>query len=209
MMKVNLVACNNRPIIHDSVQCLIRACLHRYNFQLLVSWGVESMIDRTRAMMATQFLDSDNDILFFLDDDILYNPEDIQLIIDDCIEKETIVAAPYLLKKPGRVLALRPLDLKQEFFIGPEKGCLQEIRYAATGFMAIPRKVIADVAATMERCNKGRDSELFPMFLPMVYEGDYLSEDFAFCQRARALGYKVWLDSRIKIGHVGTFVYSP
>lgn len=34
-----------------------------------------------------------------------------------------------------------------------------------------------------------------------------LGEDFSFCLRARQLGYRIWCDSSIKLGHVGTAVY--
>jgi hypothetical protein len=33
--------------------------------------------------------------------------------------------------------------------------------------------------------------------------GDYLSEDYTFCRRWRAIGGEVWLDTRSKLMHVG------
>jgi hypothetical protein len=33
--------------------------------------------------------------------------------------------------------------------------------------------------------------------------GDYLSEDYTFCRRWRALGGEVWLDTRSKLMHIG------
>lgn len=35
----------------------------------------------------------------------------------------------------------------------------------------------------------------------------YLSEDYCFCQKARAIGLKVWLNPWMKLQHVGTFVF--
>jgi hypothetical protein len=39
----------------------------------------------------------------------------------------------------------------------------------------------------------------------MIEEGTgiYLSEDFAFCHRWRALGGKIWLDTASKLTHTG------
>lgn len=34
-----------------------------------------------------------------------------------------------------------------------------------------------------------------------------LGEDLAFCVRARKLGYEIWCDSTIDIGHVGTHIF--
>ena len=36
----------------------------------------------------------------------------------------------------------------------------------------------------------------------------YLSEDWAFCDRARKLGFKVWLDPSIFINHVGEYSWN-
>ena len=35
----------------------------------------------------------------------------------------------------------------------------------------------------------------------------YLSEDFAFCQRWRALGGKIWLDTKSRLTHTGVYSY--
>lgn len=42
-----------------------------------------------------------------------------------------------------------------------------------------------------------------PAFAPLSWAG----EDVAFCYRVKLLGEKIWCDSRISCGHVGTFVY--
>ncbi len=35
--------------------------------------------------------------------------------------------------------------------------------------------------------------------------GDYLSEDYAFCRRWRAIGGTVWLDAQSRLTHVGPY----
>ena len=34
-----------------------------------------------------------------------------------------------------------------------------------------------------------------------------MGEDFLFCDRARELGYEVWIDPTIKLGHMGIHEY--
>lgn len=34
--------------------------------------------------------------------------------------------------------------------------------------------------------------------------GNYLSEDWMFCRRAKALGYDIWVDGRVLLNHTGT-----
>jgi len=44
--------------------------------------------------------------------------------------------------------------------------------------------------------------------LPMIYRGEYISEDFSFCQRSIEKGYKIYADPSIKLGHQGPYLYS-
>jgi hypothetical protein len=52
---------------------------------------------------------------------------------------------------------------------------------------------------------------MFPFFLPMIRrieEGHwYLAEDYAFCQRARDCGYRIFADASIRLWHIGTYRY--
>ncbi len=34
-----------------------------------------------------------------------------------------------------------------------------------------------------------------------------MGEDYLFCDRARAIGYEVWIDPTIKLGHMGVQEY--
>ncbi len=44
--------------------------------------------------------------------------------------------------------------------------------------------------------------------LPMVYKNEYVSEDFSFCEKARQIGYKIYAEPSIKLGHQGTYFYT-
>jgi hypothetical protein len=45
------------------------------------------------------------------------------------------------------------------------------------------------------------------LFLPMVFNKRYMSEDFAFVHRWRAIGGKAWVDPTVDLKHVGAFVW--
>jgi hypothetical protein len=36
----------------------------------------------------------------------------------------------------------------------------------------------------------------------------YLAEDFAFSERARQCGYKIWADTRVRLTHIGSYAYT-
>jgi hypothetical protein len=45
------------------------------------------------------------------------------------------------------------------------------------------------------------------MFDFLVTDEGYIGEDFLFCDRARELGFEVWVDPTITLGHMGVQEY--
>lgn len=87
------------------------------------------------------------------------------------------------------------------------------LKYAATGFLHVRRSVFVRMAYELDlpRCNEKPDSLVLPFFLPLVV-GDvgqkrYLGEDYAFCERAGAIGVPVFADTRIRLWHFGDYPY--
>lgn len=95
-----------------------------------------------------------------------------------------------------------------------------EIRYLGSGFMAAHRRVFESMVARAGEFPEGsnynvplchpQDLQYWPWFQPFWAKNDagewiYLSEDWAFCNRARAFGHKVWLDPSIFIDHKGEY----
>jgi len=210
VFKVQITVCTNRGMSAQFVTCLLGA--HSTpDIEISVAFGIESLIDRARAVMATRFLKTDNSVMIFIDDDIVnWSMDDISQIVSDVQEKQSIVGGSYSIKNAeGPRLCAVGIDPGDHIArdIGPQDG-LVEVRWTATGFMAVPRKVLEDVAATLPLVSGYGKQTLYPMFQPFVHEGVYLSEDYSFCQRARDLNHKIWLDPRIILGHVGNFVYN-
>ena len=206
MTSVQIIVCTNRGMDPRFVTCL----LHARHPEISITFGIESLIDRSRSVMATKFLDGNSDICLFIDDDIIgWSIEDINQIVADVVETGSIVGGCYSIKNVAnpRICALGIDKGTGSFDIGPQNG-LVEVKYVATGFMAIPRKILAELATKLPKVNAYGDLPMHPFFQPFVHEGIYLSEDYAFCQKARELGYKIWLDPRIILGHIGSFVYN-
>ncbi len=82
-----------------------------------------------------------------------------------------------------------------------------EMRHVATGFFAVHRRVIAAMVETLPECNSNVPWRFWPLFGfgwepdPVAGGTNNLSEDYWFCNRARELGFKVWLDMSTCIGH--------
>ena len=70
------------------------------------------------------------------------------------------------------------------------------VQVAATGsaFLLIHRRVI-------EAVREARVSKAFPWFQETELDGDPVGEDITFCLRAGMLGFPIFVDTRVKVGH--------
>lgn len=163
-----------------------------------------SAIDQGRCAIAQEALDNGYEHLVWIDADVAFWPYDIEKIIN---HKLPFVSAPYTVKGwPS--LTTEFVDKKVEL---GEKGGLYEINYGATGFMYTHRSVYEKMAKElkMEKVKIwGGQYNVYPYFYPMLIDGEYLGEDFAFCRRLRQIGIKLYCDTTIRLAHIGKYSYS-
>jgi hypothetical protein len=167
--------------------------------------------------------------LLWVDSDVGFNHQDLlrmidadldvvagiyplkQILLPDYIPAQT--SAQFLARYMTYAFARLPSDI-----VIPPDGFL-EVDFAPTGFMLIKREVLVkmmehypqlkyidgvwtgDLAKMMERYTYG-------LFDTMIDEtGRFLSEDFAFCHRWRAMGGKVHADVHSKLSHQGVHLW--
>jgi hypothetical protein len=165
-----------------------------------------SAIDLGRSVLATRALADGFDELFWIDDDIGFDPEDVFRLRDT---GEALVAGIYP-KKGRRELAVHVVPGTRSFAFGRD-GSLSEVRYVGTGFMYTHRRLYEAMAPELPVCNEHFGERVIPYFLPFVVKAEsgpwYLGEDYAFCERARRAGHRVMVDTRVRLYHVGTYAY--
>ncbi len=191
-------------------------CLHKADeadYDIHYHWN-DALISRARSVVASQFLrETEHDPLVFIDTDIVFNLETLGKVIDLALEKQAVAVSPYSIRRGKHPwLAFRQLDDGLPVHVGPNAKPVP-IKYGATGFMAIPRSVLQKVAETLPWCSDHTGRGMWPFFQPFPQdqpEGytEYLSEDFAFCQRVQDLGMEVWLRADTSVGHMGVYEYS-
>lgn len=126
------------------------------------------------------------DYAIFLDDDVLVYTEDFIKRITS--NKKDIVGGP-VLRNSSEGMWLSTVfwgkDEKGNMFKGRRKSCmgLHKVCWTSTGCLCLSRKIIQD-----KRVN----------FYPLMKDA---CEDFGYNIRASKLGYEVWLDCTIKLGH--------
>ena len=140
------------------------------------------------------------DFVFFLDSDNTVSAESLlQLIEDNC----DIASALYLMRKPPHrpvILKSAPGKQVKAWQKDYDAESLSEVECVGMGCCAIKWSVASRMLSEFE----------YPFDYERVKdEGGkpvYLSEDVVFCDRARKLGYKIWLDSRVKSAHIGASI---
>lgn len=185
----------------------------------------DALIGRSRSIMCTEFLATDADVMVIIDDDIVFDPGDFWKIVEGARETHGIYGGAYVTRSLEPHLSSRAYPgTTLDFHRTPHRRPA-EMQYLATGFFAFHRDVMeAMTTAEFEDAwgkhrtplvELGADRPFYPVFSPFVCrEGGspgrlhYLSEDWAFCNRARQLGIGVWVDQSIILAHMGLYPFT-
>ena len=200
-----------RQEIHVStVQSLLASVSTSPNLHVFFQTEADSLVSRSRSVLMELFLRnrSAGDVLLFIDSDIIWKPPSVERIVRACLETESSVCGMYPVRDTANPHAALRLLPGQRVEMSEGAKDLVEIMYPATGFLAIHRRVVERMAEELPVTFSG-PREFHPFFLPFIADdGEYLSEDYAFAERARLLGFKAWLDPSIALGHQGLRTYT-
>lgn len=189
--------------------------------------GGDALVARARATLVAAFLDAPEAThLLFIDADIAFEPQQVARLL--AADRE-FTAAFYPLKTidwarlPQRHVAGEPLAEAGLSYVGlPCRGT--EARrdgrfvtavYAGGGFQLLHRTAIERMIAAYPETRFAATNtyppppeasrNLYALFDSLIdpETGLYLSEDYAFCQRWRAIGGEIWLDLDSRLTHTG------
>lgn len=210
------------PECHESMLRLLSSAQeHKISYDQL---GDDALISRSRSIAASTFLaNPTDDVLFMLDHDIQFRPSDLIKTAEKALQTKSIVGGLYAYRSTAKGSASRLL--KDGVLFTPGKDELHEVEYGATGFMAIPRVALQAILAkclnaeeplTVRECLRTKTGMTFHDFFRCVsvkstfVEGkwEYLSEDWAFCLRARAAGVKCYAYSLPILRHWGKYPFT-
>lgn len=164
---------------------------------------------RSRSIGCSRFLTAtEANYLVFLDSDILFTPENLRRIFEDLRSGYDLIAGLFAVRggtQPSSYgyNAVYKLD-----------GKIHEFEYLSSGFMGISRKLLERMRDEIPLpLLHPRDLKFWPFFEEKQYperenEGIFLSEDYSFCEEARKIGVKSYIDTSIQLGHLGEYVYT-
>jgi hypothetical protein len=170
--------------------------------------GGYAAIDQGRNQMATDALIDGFEETMWIDSDIEFHP--------DAVDQLRALALPIVCgiypQKGKRALACHIVPGTPQMVFGKGGGVV-ELLYAGTGFLLVRREVYLKIQHHLELpiTNERFGVPMLPYFHPMLHPIEdghwYLAEDYAFCQRARASGFFVHADTRIRLWHIGSYSY--
>jgi hypothetical protein len=160
----------------------------------IVQWARDEVIDL--------FLQTNCNRLFWLDSDMVWEPEDFMRMLALSQERD-IVCATYPAKKDQPTFYVN----YDPPFVSDDLG-LFEVKGVGLGFTVMNRRV---VEALVNQSPKAKDEisgkEIAQVFRVGIKDGKRIGEDMAFFEDARSLGFKVFLDPLVKLKHLGIKQY--
>jgi len=193
----------------DHIQSVMRLLRHPITFA--PTWN-DALLCRARSKTATAFLlDSKADVHVSIDSDIVFDPQSVLQIAHQAHDLGGPVAGLYVTRAKGglcRPTSILEADVPIELGTDPTP---VPIKWAATGFLATPRRVFERLAKDLPLCHPTEWWKFYPFYMPAIVDGlngpNYLSEDFAFCERVRQAGFTVYLNPAVRLLHVGNHAF--
>lgn len=169
--------------------------------------------DVFRSLIATEAVEKlgSSDAVFFIDDDVVFDPKDVVKLANHIRDGKLIVGGAYVTKTSRPQITTRLFDDQVVEF--KEDAKLVKVKYLAGGFMMVSMRVLKKLQEKVPYCNSKEDRAFWPFFCPFwkkVSGGilhkkqyEYLTEDYAFCDRVQDSGFTIWLDPSIRVDHIG------
>jgi len=157
-------------------------------------WG-NSVVQRNEIIKS--FLNSPAKFshLFFMDSDMSF-PQNalLKLLLRD----KDVVCGIYLKKIEPFSVCAKPLN-NSETLIADTSGLI-EVDAAATGCMLVSRGAVNSVVE--HELNNS-------VFAYDEIDGEFVTEDYVFCNKLKSQGYKIFIDTEVLCGHLGEAMIMP
>lgn len=187
----------------------------------------ESLIARARNAAAANFLNQPEcDYMLFIDSDISFEPEDVfKLIKNDKDLISGLYPKKYINSSKVKILADKGTefindkyeslctDFATEIKYSQEVKEIEEVKYAATGFMLFKKRVFTQIAREKPNIAYKNDidgymsyGDKFYDFFPCKINPEtkkYESEDYGFCNLYRSIGGKIYVNTTCNLTHYG------
>ena len=177
----------------------------RHNGNVKFVYCASSLVYDSRNSLARRAIVEGFDRVLWLDSDMKFAPDLLQKLEADIDEGLDMVSGLYICRKPP----LKPVIFDKVGYDHIEGS--MEVKPYANSYYEYPKDQLFEI----EACGFG--GVLMNTSLLKEVEQTYglpfapilgFGEDISFCLRVKELGKKMYCDSRVKLGHVGNFVFT-
>lgn len=191
----------------DTVKTEFMACLMalRQVGDLKLTIAQNSLIYTARAEMMLKAIEGDFDYILWIDSDMSFEPDLAQRLIADAEEHHLDFVTGLCFKRtiPTLPTILSSLEWVQRPN-GEKEGHVEYYKdYPGDSLFKIAGCGMAACLTRVEALKHVAKHFKGSPFAPLPG----LSEDYSLCWRMQQLGYEIHCDSRVKVGHVGSFIY--
>lgn len=191
----------------------------------------DALVSRARSIAATRFYRAEGEsgspqVLVMLDHDIEWRPGDLVELALEAHKTGTVLAGLYSCRQVGGGYA--SVFETPDAVVVPGSDVKYPALYLGAGFLAIPRRVLGEVLKApqgdanlvVHECDDVGET-FYDFFRPVTVRWPgatgnrtgrspyvYLSEDWAFCERARAAGAKLTIWSKPILRHHGPYGFT-
>lgn len=188
------------PFTH-SLFASAEALPHRMDLEIFAG---NVHVDDSRNRLVRDFLETDCEQLVFLDADVSWTPEDLKKLIE---HDRDIVAGIYPRRADEQPFPVKLLPGER----WSDEAGLVEVAGVPTGFLKIRRRVFEALSNIVPH-HRSSDDAPGRSTIPVIFERTLngmsrVGGDIEFCQKARAAGFKVYVDPMMALGHQGTKHY--
>ena len=172
-----------------TAQCLANL---RHVGECKTEYIIRMQVDMARNVLAQRAIEGGYDRILWIDSDMTFEPDMMERLSDDLDAGWDMVTGLYF----KRTFPLEPViyshieEAKAETFWEYPQDQLFPVAGCGFGGVLMKTDILRDL----------KD----PPFLPFLH----LSEDLSFCVRMAAHDRRMACDSRVKLGHMGTIVFS-
>lgn len=168
----------------------------------------DSLVMQARNGVVAAFLASEADDLVFIDSDISWEAEDLARLLAHDVP---LVAATYRRKSEALSFTVQFEDGNA---IRDRASGLLRAKRVGAGFLRLRRdcltRMVAAFPALVYRPPpiSGDTQPRSALFDTSLLDGEFVGEDYTFCDRWRGIGGVVWVDPEIRLRHLGGGAYS-
>jgi len=156
--------------------------------------------DHARSQGCQRTLETGHEYMFFLDDDVIPPSDIIPRLM--ARNKDIVGGLYYRRQLPAAPVMMTETEQGTQWICDYQPGSLVEADLIGSGCLLVKRKVLEIMPPPWFewKCDPFRWPDLKPF--------ERCSEDYDFCRKARALGFKLYVDTSIQCHHAGLSVAS-